>query len=177
MSRDDLCQTPHSSLQSLHQYSSTPQRPTMKLTLSVLPLLTTLLSLSHATPLTPETDSSPAVNATSELKPRDKWCRLHDDVTPPGHCRTHASTTYRSIKDIKRSDRFGVECRMFGDYANNNNVWDWVPGWGCYVSASITDPDCESEYFALTWGRWRKGRRGKEARGRERGEKDGRARR
>ena len=110
----------------------------MKIPLSLFATLT-LLSLSHATP-------TPEANSTSELKPRDKWCRLHDDVTPPGHCRTHASTTYRSIKDIKRSDRFGVECRMFGDYANNNNVWDWVPGWGCYVSASITDPDCESKY-------------------------------
>jgi hypothetical protein len=30
------------------------------------------------------------------------------------------------------------------------SVWDWVPGWGCYVSASITDPTCEGESLSLS---------------------------
>jgi hypothetical protein len=64
---------------------------------------------------------TPGAEALEALKPRaDKWCRLHDDVDPPGHCRTCASTNCRSIKDISRSDRFGVRCFMNGDRANNN---------------------------------------------------------
>jgi hypothetical protein len=58
-------------------------------------------------------------SSTAGLEARDKYCRLHDDVGPPGHCRTCASRTCESIRNIKKSDRFGVKCRMFGDTVNN----------------------------------------------------------
>ncbi|KAK4164668.1 hypothetical protein QBC43DRAFT_288571 [Cladorrhinum sp. PSN259] len=104
---------------------------------ALLALTAPVITWAAATP-------NPSVNALDALSKRaDKWCRLHDSVDPPGHCRTCASTNCRSIKDIKKSDRFGVRCYMMGDRANNNARWDWVPGWGCYVSASITDPNCE----------------------------------
>jgi hypothetical protein len=65
--------------------------------------------------------ATPAADALEALQPRaDKWCRLHDSVDPPGHCRTCASTHCESIKNIQKSDNFGVQCFMNGDKANNN---------------------------------------------------------
>ncbi|KAG9032988.1 hypothetical protein FS837_002581 [Tulasnella sp. UAMH 9824] len=103
---------------------------------------TTLLLLLAA--ISASVVASPTPDPLGALESRDKYCNLHDDVTPPGHCRSCASTSCSIVRDIKGSDRFGVNCWVNGQRVNNNPRWDWVPGWGCYVSASITNPSCEN---------------------------------
>ncbi|KAG9027157.1 hypothetical protein FS837_004365 [Tulasnella sp. UAMH 9824] len=104
---------------------------------------TLLLVLGAITASVVASPTSDRLGAPGLLEPRDKYCRLHDDVTPPGHCRSCTSTECPKVRDISKSDRFGVSCYVMSDPANNNFRWDYIPGWNCYVSASITNPDCE----------------------------------
>lgn len=50
----------------------------------------------------------------------DNRCRLHDDVTPPGHCRSCATPSCPIVHNITHSDLIGVRCYQMGDTVNRN---------------------------------------------------------
>ncbi|PSN60675.1 hypothetical protein BS50DRAFT_593759 [Corynespora cassiicola Philippines] len=92
----------------------------------------------HATPM-PNPDA-----ASTGLEARaDNWCKVGTNGVD---CRSLPGVgAGRHIRDISTSDRFGVNCiKVVG-----GRTWDWVPGWGCWVSARDTlsagsYPSCES---------------------------------
>lgn len=100
--------------------------------------------LTIGTPIVPSDNGS--------LEPRaDKWCELHSTVGYDVGCFAGAGTGYRRVRWIKAadvlrpSDRFGVRCKAFGELIGGNQVWDKIPGWGCWVSAHYTNTGCESK--------------------------------
>lgn len=90
-------------------------------------------------------------NPIAEAKPAnlesraDKWCTLFSG-SDFVNCRAGTSTNTDVVRVIRAGERFGVRCKypnaqpIFG-----NKVWDYIPGWGCYVSAHYTNNGCESE--------------------------------
>ncbi|KAG8899206.1 hypothetical protein FRC00_001757, partial [Tulasnella sp. 408] len=77
---------------------------------------TLLLVLGAITASVVANPISDPLDAPSLLEPRaDKWCRLHDDVTSTGRCRSCPSTSCDKVRDISKSDRFGVNCVTTGD--------------------------------------------------------------
>ncbi|KAK7181106.1 hypothetical protein DPSP01_003543 [Paraphaeosphaeria sporulosa] len=91
----------------------------MKLTLALLvPFSLTAL----ATPL-----SNP-----NPFEKRDNWCVVASNGVD---CRSKPGVGAGNlVRDIKTSDRFGVACTK----KVGGRTWDWVPGWGCWVSARDT---------------------------------------
>lgn len=121
--------------------------------LSLLPFLTLASPIAEPNP-----DPAPA-----ELEPRaDKWCTLGATVDENVRCRAGAGTGY----DFKRwiiaadpglpFDRFGVRCKAYGEVIFGNRVWDYIPGWNCWVTAHYTDSECESEskFIPIKWRFW-----------------------
>ncbi|RPA78276.1 hypothetical protein BJ508DRAFT_156936 [Ascobolus immersus RN42] len=91
-----------------------------------------------------------AAPATLE-KRADKVCKVAADATPcyrlPGIGR--AGSGQQKLRDIITSDRFGVNCRVTASAFNGDTTWDWIPGWGCWVSSYYTrtadsTPTCET---------------------------------
>ncbi|PVI00553.1 hypothetical protein DM02DRAFT_671879 [Periconia macrospinosa] len=39
---------------------------------------------------------------------------------------------------------FGARCFAHGMFVDGNDVWDYVPGWNCWVSATWTNIGCEN---------------------------------
>lgn len=66
-----------------------------------------LLALASANPIA-ESDHPAAV-----LQKRDKWCRV---FTGDGNvaCRRGAGTGYEVVRRISSTDRFGVNCKAYG---------------------------------------------------------------
>jgi len=95
--------------------------------------------LSLANPITSPNESVLEARA-------DKWCTLHSSVNYDVNCRKGAGTGYAIVRKIHPSDRFGVRCKANGESVEGNKVWDWIPGWGCWVSAHYTNDGCESMF-------------------------------
>ncbi|KAF2398180.1 hypothetical protein EJ06DRAFT_558568 [Trichodelitschia bisporula] len=104
-------------------------------------LLLPLLALATANPLpAPEPEALPAADpaaALDALNKRDKYCKV---FTGDGNvaCRKGAGTGYNVVRRIGANDRFGVNCKANGEKVGDTKVWDWVPGWGCWVTAYYT---------------------------------------
>lgn len=79
----------------------------------------------------------------------DKWCTLGATVDYDVHCRKGAGSGYDHVRWIHPSDpglpgdRFGVRCKAYGEVINGNRVWDYIPGWNCWVTAHYTNSGCE----------------------------------
>lgn len=101
------------------------------LTLLSLPLL------SLATPITSPEAALEALEARA-----DKWCTTNTDIDV--RCRKGAGTGYDHVRWIKPTDRFGVRCKANGEKIGETKVWDYIPGWGCWVTAYYTNSGCES---------------------------------
>ncbi|KAF8993776.1 hypothetical protein BDQ17DRAFT_1367886 [Cyathus striatus] len=89
------------------------------------------------------TATTTIVVATPLEERADKWCTLwgsSDNV----NCRSGTSTSYNVVRIIHNGERFGVRCTRRGQTISGNDVWDYIPGWGCYVSAHYTNDGCES---------------------------------
>ncbi|TGZ81473.1 hypothetical protein EX30DRAFT_395616 [Ascodesmis nigricans] len=84
----------------------------------------------------PEPESFPP---SQLFKRADKTCRVY---TGDGNvaCRTGAGTGYSVKYRVSASYRFGVRCKANGSNVMGNRVWDWIPGWGCWISAYYTRP-------------------------------------
>ena len=103
------------------------------LTLLTLPLLTL------STPL-----ASPEA-ALEALEGRaDKWCTTNTSIDV--NCRAGAGSGYDFKRKIKPTDRFGVKCKANGETVGGTKVWDYIPGWNCWVTAYYTNSGCESEF-------------------------------
>ena len=73
----------------------------------------------------------------------DKSCSLYPGLSY-GNCRSCASTDCSVVHRWEPGTIIGVRCiDPNGQSVNGNTVWDWVPGWGCWVSADITNNGCE----------------------------------
>ncbi|KAK4113307.1 hypothetical protein N656DRAFT_797830 [Canariomyces notabilis] len=104
----------------------------LSIALSLLPLL------AHGSPVAvfaPE--SSPL-----ELEARaDKTCQV---TTSNVNCRAGAGTGYRVVRLIQPGVGFGVRCKAKGEWIIDTDIWDWIPGWSCWVTAHYTNYGCES---------------------------------
>lgn len=115
------------------------------LILALLPFLTMANPVAEPEPVpVAEPEPEPVLEARA-----DKWCRLHPDVDGYVNCRAGTNTNSRIIRQISKSERFGVRCKRNGESVSGNRVWDWIPGWGCYVSARYTNDGCESKPFRV----------------------------
>lgn len=117
----------------------------MKFTTAFLALLATASAAPVSSP-------NPAAEAVAELEARaDKWCTLGATVDYDVHCRAGAGSGYDHKRWIIAADpgllgdRFGVRCKAYGEVINGNRVWDYIPGWNCWVSAHYTQSGCESK--------------------------------
>jgi uncharacterized protein YraI len=111
--------------------------------MKLFPLFTTLLPLLAAANPIAEPIAEPEPVA---LEPRaDKWCTLHSSVNYDVNCRAGAGTGYRIVRKIHPGERFGVRCKAYGETISGNRVWDYIPGWSCWVSAHYTNDGCESK--------------------------------
>lgn len=83
---------------------------------------------------------------SADLEPRDdKWCTLYPGVDKV-NCRAFISTKDASKRLIRSGERFGVACKLTdGESVKGNRVWDYIPGWDCWVSARFTSNGCESK--------------------------------
>ncbi|KAI0137504.1 hypothetical protein BJ170DRAFT_606113 [Xylariales sp. AK1849] len=77
---------------------------------------------------------SPAADP-AELVARDNVCTLYPGISS-ANCRSGPGTSYPVVRTITSSQTFGVRCVR--------NGWDWIPGWSCYVSRTLTNSGCES---------------------------------
>ncbi|KFY90810.1 hypothetical protein V498_05808 [Pseudogymnoascus sp. VKM F-4517 (FW-2822)] len=106
-----------------------------------LVLVASILSvLAQANPIAaPEADPAPLPEALD--KRADKSCK----VTVNGvNCRRGAGTGYSVKYVIGTSYTFGVRCKANGENISGNKVWDWIPGWGCWIAAINTNSGCET---------------------------------
>lgn len=53
------------------------------------------------------------------LEPRDKWCTLASGI-PEARCRKGFTTAFQKVRDVKSTDRFGVQCKCHGQQINAN---------------------------------------------------------
>lgn len=106
--------------------------------LSPVILFSLLPLLSFANPL--------AEISFEKLEPRgDKWCTLYPGVDNV-NCREFISTYHLSRRTIRAGEGFGVACRLTdGEPVKGNRVWDYIPGWNCWVSSRFTSKGCESK--------------------------------
>lgn len=123
----------------------------MKYFVSASLLLLPALSLAN-----PITSPNPA-----PLEVRDKYCTLGATVDFDVHCRKGAGSGYDHVRWIRAADPglpepkpFGVKCKAYGEVINGNRVWDWIPGWGCWVTAHYTNSGCESRLLDLKGCIW-----------------------
>ena len=114
-----------------------PSPSTMKLSPIILISFLPLLGLGN--PIAEELSS---VN----LEPRgDKGCTLYPGVDNV-NCREFISTYHLSKRMIRAGEKFGVACKLTdGEPVNGNRVWDYIPGWDCWVAARFTSNGCESK--------------------------------
>ena len=84
--------------------------------------------------------------SSEKLEPRDdKWCTLYPGVDNV-NCREFISTYHLSRRTIRAGEGFGVACRLTdGEPVKGNRVWDYIPGWDCWVSSRFTSNGCESK--------------------------------
>ncbi|KAH6653663.1 hypothetical protein BKA67DRAFT_692732 [Truncatella angustata] len=58
------------------------------------------------------------------------------------------STSGKRKRTVTGGDRFSVSCYTDnGASVNGNKRWDYVPGWGCWISAKWTQLGCETALF------------------------------
>ncbi|KAF8242181.1 hypothetical protein K440DRAFT_664928 [Wilcoxina mikolae CBS 423.85] len=121
-------------------------------------VVTVLPFLAQASPVA-VAEAQPAADANpiaipeaipNSLHKRDNWCWV-DMSDGPVNCRYGPGTQYDVRTRITSGNtRFGVSCKRNGQRIHGDPVWDWVPGWGCWVSSyySRGSPFCES---GLSW--------------------------
>ncbi|KAH8662918.1 hypothetical protein BGZ60DRAFT_412282 [Tricladium varicosporioides] len=102
-----------------------------------------------ATPITsPETSPNPASEVASSLldaraEASDKTCTL--GVNTAQGCDHDRYNQQRKVT-VNPGDTFGVRCWSHGKSINNNDVWDYIPGWDCWISSLWTNVGCESKF-------------------------------
>jgi len=129
---------------SIH-YTSTTK--TMKL-LSLAVFLFPITTLS-----TPISTDTTAVLPRNAITARDVWCSNVSGRTQG--CDLPAGTRSRAVS---AGSQFGVQCKRHGPGVSGpggtNYVWDYVPGWDCYISARWTNSDCEGEFIPMISDFW-----------------------
>ncbi|KAH8679115.1 hypothetical protein BGZ60DRAFT_402539 [Tricladium varicosporioides] len=90
------------------------------------------------------------ISSSSSLEARDVSCRLKSGIDR-GNCRNGPSLEYSVIRYVYPNENIGVNCNKFWDPANGNWWWDWVPGWGCWVSRSIVVSGCDKGVPDCSW--------------------------
>lgn len=111
----------------------------MKLSPIVLVSFLPLLALGN-----PMAEADPAA-----LEPRaDEWCTLFAGSNNV-NCRAGSNTSSSVRRVIHAGERFGVRCKNpRGESVDGNRVWDYIPGWNCWVSARFTNSGCESKSYS-----------------------------
>ena len=115
----------------------------MQLLLFALALL--LPFLTTASPLANPSDISAA---NPILAARDVFCTLGESVHSHVGCYVGPKATGgKFVRWIEpQGPRFGVKCYKTGEtVAGGKNRWDYIPGWGCYVSQKWTNKNCEGK--------------------------------
>jgi len=85
----------------------------------------------------------------------DKSCTLYPTLNT-ANCRAAPTTDSNVVHVWNQGTIIGVSCKdTSGQCVNGNCVWDYVPGWGCWVSATITNTGCECMFIST--GFWRLG--------------------
>jgi hypothetical protein len=74
----------------------------------------------------------------------DKWCSL--GVSSAQGCDADPWGSQRKVT-VNPGDNFGVRCWSHARSVQGNDVWDYVPGWDCWISALWTNVGCESKYI------------------------------
>ncbi|KAF2005783.1 hypothetical protein P154DRAFT_381873, partial [Amniculicola lignicola CBS 123094] len=90
----------------------------------------------------PETSPNPPTHSLTLLSRADKWCNFHPSVSQSQGCdydRWNGNRKYT----VGVGERFGVSCWSVGKVVSGNNKWDYIPGWGCWISAHWTNNGCE----------------------------------
>ncbi|KFY08111.1 hypothetical protein V492_06510 [Pseudogymnoascus sp. VKM F-4246] len=108
-----------------------------------LVLVASVLSvLAQANPIdTAEQSPAPPAPVLEALEARaDKSCKVTVNNV---NCRLGAGTGYKAKYSVDKSYTFGVRCKANGQSVNGNKVWDWIPGWGCWIAAINTSSGCE----------------------------------
>lgn len=105
----------------------------------------TLLSLPILSLATPIASPEAALEALEARA--DKWCTTNTSIDV--NCRGGAGSGYSLKRKIKPTDRFGVRCKANGEEVGGTKVWDYIPGWDCWVTAYYTNSGCESMFFGL----------------------------
>ena len=102
------------------------------LIIALLPLLTVANPVANPNP-------NPA-----KLEARDKGCTIdgkHDFV----NCREGAGSGYKLVRKVYPKDHFGVGCKAYGQVVEGKIVWDYIPGWKCWMTAAYTNDGCEGK--------------------------------
>ncbi|ORY04957.1 hypothetical protein BCR34DRAFT_591046 [Clohesyomyces aquaticus] len=91
---------------------------------------------------------SPTPNQGISLAPRvdfsDKTCSQFTNIAQG--CDTDRYNSKRKVT-VNPGQTFGVRCWSYGQSVQGNTVWDYVPGWDCWISALWTNTGCESMFF------------------------------
>ena len=112
-----------------------------------VPLALTLL-LPFLTSTSPIANPDDVTAANPLLVARDVYCTLGETVHSHVGCYEGPKATGgKFIQWIEpQGPRFGVKCYKIGEtVAGGKNRWDYIPGWGCYVSQKWTNKNCEGE--------------------------------
>ena len=119
----------------------------MKFTPLALALL--LPFLASTSPIATPDDISAA---NPILAARGIYCTLGEKVHSHVGCYAGPKATGgKFIRWIEpQGPRFGVKCYKIGEtVAGGKNRWDYIPGWGCYVSQKWTNKNCEGEFQVM----------------------------
>lgn len=94
--------------------------------------------------------ANPTPNEDQSLSPRaaqaDKVCTNASGQSQG--CDTDPFNGQRSVT-VEPGQSFGVRCWSHARNVNGNDVWVFVPGWNCWMSALWTNIGCESMWFRL----------------------------
>ncbi|KAI5782637.1 hypothetical protein EDC01DRAFT_632356 [Geopyxis carbonaria] len=89
---------------------------------------------------------------------RDKWCYPYTAAGAGAvHCRRNPSVNSAVVRIVENSDQFGVRCKKQAAAVQGNNIWDWVPGWKCWINAHYvrgSPRTCESMFLQTSGRRW-----------------------
>lgn len=105
-------------------------------------------ALPFAVQASPITEAEGKSAANPILEARDVYCTLGEQVHSHVGCYYGPRATDGGFRTwIEPNMRFGVNCWTRGEAVGpqGNTRWDWIPGWGCYVSARWTNRNCERE--------------------------------
>jgi hypothetical protein len=90
----------------------------------------------------PKPDPVAVPGPTPVLSARDKYCT---NVSGGAQGCDSDPWNQQRLVTVNNGDTFGVSCTTDARVVNGQTTWDYVPGWGCYISAAWTDANCEGK--------------------------------